>query len=145
MSTKSDDPAIAAWKRLLDMPVSIVAAMTEGSRKMHETQLKAAIETHGAAEATHRKLAEAADGQELWRIESEWLSANAEKSLAYWRELQQVALETQTSIARCLSTPLLGDGAGAVPEGPLEMMNGAYKRWLEASRQLYALPAPRTE
>jgi phasin family protein len=135
-----------ALKRQLESGLAVLEAITESSRKLQQTQLKAATEAHAAVEAMHKRVAQAADGQELWRLQSEWMSASMEKSLAYWRELYQTAIETETSIAKLLAAQLpfampVVPGAGNGGAGPLaEMMNDAYKRWTEAARQFSKVP-----
>ena len=137
-----------ALKRQLEFGLAVLEVITEGSRKLQESQLKAVPEAHAAVEAMHKRVAQAGgDGQELWRLQSEWMSASVEKSLAYWRELYQTAIETQSTIAKLLAAqfPLamtaIPPGAGSGTAGPMaEMMNEAYKRWTEAARQFSKLP-----
>jgi len=135
-----------ALKRQLEAGLAVLEAITESARKLQETQLKAATEAHAALEAMHKRVAQAGDGQELWRLQSEWMSASVEKSLAYWRELYQTAIETETSIAKLLAAQLpfamtAIPSAGSGTAGPLaEMMNEAYKRWTEAARQFSKVP-----
>jgi len=146
MMATPDDLAIKACKRQLETAVSVIEAITEGSKKMREAQLKAAAEAHASAEALHKRIAGAGDAQELWRIHSEWTSASLGKALAYWSELYEIALATQSSIVKCLTQQALFSGpqAPAIAEAShipvLEMMDTAYKRWLETTRQFYAAP-----
>jgi phasin protein len=146
MTAKPDDLAIKAWKQQLDTALRVVETITEGSMKIRESQLQAAIEAHAGVEATRKLLEKATDAQELWRIQSEWMSASLQKSLTYWRELYQAAAETQSSVAKCLcvQTPLFGPQAPVLPEASkdvlLNMMDTAYKRWLDTTRQFYAAP-----
>ena len=129
-------------KRQYEAGLAVLEAIAEGSRKLQEVQLKAATEAHAALEAMHKQVAQGGNGQEMWRLQSEWMAANAEKSLAYWRQLYETAVETETTIARLLTAQLpaalTAPGAGNTAAGPLmEMMNEAYKRWTEAARQSY--------
>ena len=142
-----DAASAPALKRQLEAGLAVLEAISESARKLQETQLKAATEAHAALEAMHKRVAQAGDGQELWRLQSEWMSASMEKSLAYWRELYQTAMETESSIAKVLAAQFPLAMSGAVPgagngtAGPLaEMMNDAYKRWTEAARQFSKLP-----
>jgi phasin family protein len=132
-----------ALKRQLESGLAVLEAIAEGSRKLQESQLKAATEAHAAVAAMHKRVAEAGDERELWRLQSEWMSASLEKSLAYWRELYQTAVETESSIAKLFAAQLpLGvtfvPGAGNGTGGPLAgMINQAYSRWTELARQFY--------
>jgi phasin family protein len=146
MTTTPDILAIGACTQQLETAMSVIEAITAGSKKMREAQIKAAAEAHASAEALHKRIAGAGDAQELWRIQSEWTSANLGKVLAYWSELYEIALATQASIARCLTQQAFFSGpqAPAISEVSnvplLEMMDTAYKRWLETTRQFHAAP-----
>jgi phasin family protein len=132
--------------RQLESAFAVLEAITAGSRKLQESQLKAVTQAHAAVEAMHKRVAEAGNGPELWRLQSEFMSASLEKSLAYWRELYQTAIATETSIAKLLAAQLpfampMVPGAGNGTAGPLaDMMNDAYKRWTEAARQFSKVP-----
>lgn len=152
MTATPDDLAIKACKQQLETAVSVIEAITEGSKKMREAQLKAATEAHASVEALHERIAGARDAQELWRIQGEWSSANLGKALAYWRELYEIALAMQSGIAKRLSqqpwfpVPQAPAITGASHLPLVEMMDTAYQRWLETTRQFYAAPmvsAPR--
>lgn len=147
MTAKPDDLALTEWKRQFDAALRVVEAMVEGSRKMCEAQLEAAIEAHARAEATRQLLARTVDAQELWKIQSEWVSANVEKSLSCWQGLCQTALETESCVVDCLRQQegAIGSQApaavSAASQAPLvQMMDTAYKRWQETIRQFYAAP-----
>jgi phasin family protein len=143
MSATPYDPVITAWKQQVDAALGAVEAVTEGARKIHETQLEAACEAHACAEATRKKLAAASDPNELWRIQADWLAANLQASLAYWRNFYETVAETDANVARCLC-PSLETPAGlpAVPPASkvalAGMLDQAYKQWLETTRQFYA-------
>lgn len=146
MAANAQDPALAALKRQIDSSVRVVEAIIEGSMKIRESQLEAAAEAHAALEATRKQLEKVTEPQELWRIQGEWLSANLQQSLAYWRKLQETVSETQACVAKCLCEP----GAVFTPPAPLlpdasratllDMIDDAYKRWLESTKQFYAAP-----
>jgi hypothetical protein len=138
------DAALGAWKRQLDAALRAIEALTEGSMKLREAQLAAAAEAHASAEAT-RKLLEAADAQQLWRMQNEWLLASLRSSMAYWQQLHQAAWETQADVARCLCEPAgflaPQPAAGEASKGALlDVMDEAYKRWLQATQQFYSPP-----
>ena len=146
MTAKPEDPAVMMWKRQFEAFLLAVEATLEGSQKIRENQLKAAVEAHAGAEATRKLLAGAGDAQALWRIQADWLTANMENSLAYWRGVCETAAETQSSVARCLcGQGQFGGLQSAVVPGAsggtlLDAMDAAYKRWLDSTRQFYAAP-----
>lgn len=103
-----NDPMLQAWKTQVDANLRVVEAMIEGATRMHEAQLEAAAHAHADALATHKAIAGAKDAAELMRLQSDWARANLEKSVAYWRELYEAAMETNVKLARCI-------GAGERP------------------------------
>jgi hypothetical protein len=142
MTAKPNDPMMNAWKQQVGTALKVVEAITEESRKMHEFQLAAAVETHASAVATRERLEKAADAQEFWRIQNEWWTANLNRSLAYWREACEAAGRMQACIS--LAAPARAAEAAASPAPNValfEMMNDAYKRWLETAGQIYTAPA----
>ena len=143
--TKPEDTAMAAWKGGVDSWWRALEAMTEGARKMHEVQLKAAVEAHASTEASRKQLAGAADAQAAWRMQAEWLSRSANESLAYWRRLAEIAGETQAAVAACMAAqaPLgmpLGIPGQSGNAAMMQMMDKAYRQWLETAQQFYAAP-----
>ena len=145
MTTKPEDLITNVWKQQVSMALKMVEAITEQSRKMREAQLTAAVEAHANAVATRERFERTVDPQELWRIQSEWWSANMNRSLAYWQEIYEAAGRTQACVAACLGTPAGGDAASTVSTGTnvalFEMMGDAYKRWLETAGQIYTARA----
>ena len=140
--------ALEAWKKQLDTALQLVEALTDGAMKVHETQLEAATDAHANAVATQQSAAKAADPIELARIQSQWAMHNLEHAGAYWRALFTAALETNSSMLKCLCAQ---PPMGALPARPLDvdasknallgMVDNAYKQWFDATRQLYAAPA----
>jgi hypothetical protein len=134
------DTTLAAAKAQIDAGFRVLEAIAEATRRYYEAQLEAAVEAHAKAEATRKQLEQARDLPELWRVESEYLSCCAKESLAHWNSLREIALEAQGNVARCFGQP------GAAPSGAtagaplMEIMDTAYKRWLETTRQFYAAP-----
>ena len=144
MAPQAMDAALGAWKRQLDAALRAIEALTEGSMKLRETQLAAAAEAHASAEAT-RRLLDAADAQQLWSIQSEWLLASLRSSVAYWQHLHQAAWEIQGNVACCLCEPAGFLAPQPAPGEPakgalLDVMDEAYKRWLQATQQFYSPP-----
>ena len=140
------DPVTAACKSQLDAGMKALECVVECARRIHEVQLEAAVEAHASAEATRKQLQGARESQDLWRIQSEWLSACLQGSLSYWSAISQAVLESQASIAASLAQPsALLPGAGPItgsPAAPLmQMMDSAYKQWLEATRKALTAPA----
>ena len=144
MTTKPEDLMMNAWKQRAGTVLRLVEAIAEESRKLREFQLAAAVETHARAAATRESLAKALDVQEVWRIQTEWSSANLNTSIAYWREVWGAGARMQACLARGLGVPA-GEEHPAVPAASnvalFDMMGDAYKRWLETAQQVYAASA----
>lgn len=106
MTTKPEDWMMRACKQQACTALRLVEAITEESRKLRELQLTSAVQAHADTVATRERLEQAADLQEVWRIHAEWLSANWNRSLAYWREAYEGMMQTQASLAQCLGAPV---------------------------------------
>ncbi len=98
MTQQKSDLAVSTLKQNFDASLRMIEAITEASLKIHETQLKVAAEVHASAEAARKQIENAADPQELWRIQSEWMNGSLEKSFGYWREIFDVAAHAQTHL-----------------------------------------------
>jgi phasin family protein len=100
---KPDDFLMQAWKQQLDAGLRLAEAILEGATKMREAQLEAATEAHADALATQKAIAGAADAQELLRLQAQWASSSLQQSMAYWRAMQETAMETGAELAKCLA------------------------------------------
>jgi phasin family protein len=100
---KPDDLLVQACKQQLDAALRAVEALLEGATKMHEAQLEAAAEAHAAVVATRKAIAGATDAQQLMTLQAQWASANLGKCMAYWRAMQETAMETDTEMLKSLS------------------------------------------
>ena len=144
MTAKPEDLVTKVWRQQIGATLRLIETITEQSSRIREVQLAAALDAHRNAEATRALFEQASDAQELLRIQSEWLSGNLEKSLAYWRRLYEAAAQTQFGVMKCMCEPM-----GVIaPQAPaasnialFDMMGDAYKRWLDSTRQFYAAPA----
>lgn len=150
MGATTEDIAIKAWKDQFDTALRVIEAITEGSIKVRDAQLTAATEAHADAAATLELLHKASDPQALSRIQSDWLAASVEKSLGYWLALFTAVVETQASIARCISPQAQGVAPQAAlpaeaPQWPVQqVMHSIYKPWLDTTQELLARAAAST-
>lgn len=146
MKTISNDMALDTWKRQLECAATAIEAIAGGFMRVHEAQLRAACEACAGARALRERITGAGDAQAIWRLHGEWAQANFHAALDDWRELAAIGLETQSSVAECMSRQALPYAAPAVSaaEEPqrrlVEIMDSAYKRWLESTQQFYAAP-----
>lgn len=115
MTAKLEDLVTRTWRQQIGTAVRLAGVITEESRKVREYQLAAALEVQRSAAAALERL-EKADANELWRIQGEWLSANLEKSLAYWRRLYEGSAQTQLGVLRCMCEPVDMAAPGAATE-----------------------------
>ena len=148
MDAISGDVAIRAWKEQLDAVLRVTEALTEGAMRLRDTQLTAATEAHASTAATRMLLEKTCDTQELYRLQSEWLSANLQQSLAYWAALYTTVIETQQRIARCVAPQAQAPEAQAPasqepPRWPLQdMMDSFYRPFIETTMGLLASRPP---
>ncbi len=126
MKDTPNDLLMRACKLQMETAAGVIEALAQSAKRMAEAQMKG-------------------DSMELWRLQNEWASKSMEKSLAYWRDCWEIALAAQTSIASQLSEQMQVPGIPAAKAGGqvalLEMIDSAYKRWLESTRQFYSAPA----
>jgi phasin family protein len=134
MTTKPEDFLLEAWKRQADAGMRLVEAMVEGSTHIRELQLEAAAEAHADLEATRKALAAATDMPRLLKLQTEWAQANTAKCLAYWRSVCEAAMQTDAALVKCAC----GEAPVAFPEAlKLDMIDSAYKQWLETVQRFY--------
>ena len=100
MANGRTDLAVSTWKENIDASLRMFEAITEATFKIHETQMKAAAEMQASTEAVRKQFEHATNPQDLLRIQSEWMSGGLEKSLGYWREIFEVAAQTQTNFGK---------------------------------------------
>jgi len=148
MNAISGDTAIRAWKVQLDTVLRVTEALTEGAMKLRDVQLAAATETHASAAATRALVEKCCDAQELYRLQSEWLSASLQQSFAYWASLYSTVIETQQSMAQCIApqpeaSPAEAPAVPEMPRWPLQdMMDSFYKPFIETTKELLARRPP---
>lgn len=134
MMSKPEDFLVPAWKRQCDAGLRAIEAIIEGATKIHETQLQAAAEAHADAEATRKALAAATDPAQVFRLQTEWARANAQKSFAYWRSMAQAVMETDAELAKCMYSQAPVALAGMVKADALDAL---YKQWLDSVWRVY--------
>lgn len=139
---KSEDLLMRACRQQFEFAAGMIQSLTEGSKKLQETNLKAASEASASFASAQKQIAQAADPSEIWRIQTGWASQNIEKAMAYWRDLTTIALGAQSAIAKRLAEDVQRiDPETTVIETPgnvVEMMERAYKQWLETTRRIAA-------
>ena len=127
MSVTANDLLARAWRLQMDAGAGMMEVLTKSASRMIEAQAKG-------------------NAQELWRVQNEYVSAVLEKSVAYWSEFSEIALAAQSSlvaqVAEQMRLPHARQSAAQTGQlALLDMMDSAYKRWLESTRQFYAPPA----
>ncbi len=139
---KSEDLLMRAYRQQFEFAAGLIQSLTEGSKKLQETNLKAASEASASFATAQKQIAQTADPSEIWRIQTGWASQNIEKALASWRDLTNIALGAQSAIAKRLAEDVQRiDPETTVIETPanvVEMMERAYKQWLETTRRIAA-------
>lgn len=150
MNARPDEVLVQSWKQQLDRGMRAVEAVIEGATRLHEVQLEAATVAHADTVATHKALAEAKNAGDLFRLQAEWTRRNAEKSLRYWRDVSECAMQCGAEVAKCLGA---GNPLTAVPDALksadfdtskqalLSVIDNAYKQWLQASERFYRMPS----
>ena len=141
MTSNTQDFLVQAWKQQVDHAMHLVETLVEGATRLHEVQIEAAADAHADLEATRKSLEAAADVPQLFKVQSDWAAANAQKCAAYWRDLYAVVAQTQGELARCACSQ-----SSALSEKPsnkalLGAIDDAYRQGLDATQQFYRVPA----
>ena len=142
----TDDFLVQVWKQQLDTGLRVMEALVEGATKLREIQLEAAARAHADLDATRKSVAAATDIGRLLELQAEWARANTQRCAEYWRSLYDVAARTQADIAgsvvRRLPAPAAAPAApaDASKEAVLNLLDQAYKQWLDATQQFYRVP-----
>lgn len=134
MTSIPEDLLVPAWKRQCDAGLRAIEAIIEGATKIHATQLQAAAEAHADAEATRKALAAATDSAQVFRLQTEWARANAQKSFAYWRSMAQAVMEADAELAKCMCSQAPVALAGMVKADALDAL---YKQWFDSVWRVY--------
>jgi hypothetical protein len=113
MAREGADLAVSTLKENIDASLRMFEALTEATLKIHETQLRAVTEAQASTEAVRKQFEHATNPEDLWRIQSEWMSGGLEKSLSYWREMFEAAAQAQSTIGKLPKTA--GTGARHSP------------------------------
>jgi hypothetical protein len=122
---KSDDVMLTLWKQQVDTGLRIVEEMAEGTVRMHEIQLEAAVEAHASAVATQQSLAGAGNASEVWQIQAECLLEGLRASAAFWSRLWEAAIESNSSIIRRLYSEAQPGVGAASKAASTEVFNTA--------------------
>jgi hypothetical protein len=134
---------VKACKQNIDCGMQVIEALVEGAAKVRELQLEAASEAHAGTVATQKSIAATNDPAEMWKQYGQWMLSNAQKSATYWQTVAQACAETNAAVFKCMtsgaqqfqaSLPGGGDAAKTALSG---MIDGAYKQWLDATREFY--------
>ena len=96
------DFVLQAWKQQLDTGCRVFETLLEGATKLHEAQLEATCGAHADLVATRRKIAKAASGPELFKLQAQWAGANVESCMAYWRLMYEAMSDTNADVLNCL-------------------------------------------
>jgi phasin family protein len=138
----TDDFLVQAWKQQLDINLRIIEALVEGATKLREMQLEAAADAHADLEATRKSIAATGDLARVLELQTQWTRANAQKCAEYWRNFYDVAARTQADVAACFTArPAVATPVDEPKQALLNMIDSAYKQWLDATQQFYKLPA----
>jgi len=142
LRTNTEDMAIKSWRQQLDNTTRIVGAVTEGSMRVGELQMRAATEANEMVEQARQLLDKASNPLELWRIQSDWMALSLDRSLNYLNEFQQAAAETQSTLIGLLYEPgsAFPAQANVLPDASrtaFGLMDDAYRRWRETTMQIW--------
>lgn len=148
MTATPQDYFMQAWKQQLDAGLRIIETVIEGAEQLREAQLQAAANAHADAEATRKAIAAASDPAQIFRLQSEWMNANVQKCMGYWRSLYDVVAQTDAEVVKCACRIAPAPTASAAApdaskQAVFNVIDNAYRQWLQTTQQFYQVPPMR--
>jgi hypothetical protein len=89
------------WKEQLDTGLKI-DAVVQGAMEMRTSQLAAAADTHNRDLDAEKSVMGAKTVSDLLLIQLNWMTANMERSMAYWTQMFQATADANAKLAECL-------------------------------------------
>jgi hypothetical protein len=105
-----------SWKQQFDTNLKIIDAIVQGTLEMRSSQLAAAMETHDRDMSAEKSVIGAKSLNDLWAIQISWMTGNLERSMAYWNQMLQAAVDANSKLVECLHAQ--APDAGSDPNGP---------------------------
>jgi hypothetical protein len=93
---------LQTWKQQLDTTLKLIDAAVQGTLEMRTSQLAAAMETHARDLDTEKSVTGAKSVQDLMAIQLSWMTGNLERSMAYWNQMFQAAVDANTKLLECV-------------------------------------------
>ena len=90
------------WKQQFDTNLKLIDALVQGALEMRSSQLAAAMETHDRDMTAEKSVSGAKSLIELWAIQMKWMTGNLERSMAYWNQMLQAAVDANGKFVECL-------------------------------------------
>jgi len=106
------------WKQQLDTNLKLIDAFVQGTLEMRSSQLAAAMETHDRDMTAEKSVSGARSALDLWAIQLNWMASNFERSIAYWNQLLQAAVDANSKLVECLREQQEAAGAAGQPADP---------------------------
>jgi hypothetical protein len=93
---------LQSWKQQLDTGLKMVDAVVQGAMEMRTSQLAAAADTHNRDLDAEKSVMGAKTISDLLLIQLNWMTANMERSMAYWNQMFQAAAEANAKLGEYL-------------------------------------------
>jgi hypothetical protein len=93
---------LQSWKQQLDTGLKMIDAVVQGAMEMRTSQLAAAADTHNRDLDAEKSVMGAKTISDLLLIQLNWMTANMERSMAYWNQMFQAAAEANAKLGEYL-------------------------------------------
>jgi phasin protein len=93
---------LQTWKEQVDTGIKMIDAMVQGAMEMRTSQLAAATETHTRDLNIEKSVMGARTASDLLLIQLNWMTANMERSMAYWNQMFHAATDANAKLLECL-------------------------------------------
>lgn len=90
------------WKEQVDTGIKMIDAIVQGAVEMRTSQLAAATEAHTRDLDAEKSVMGARTASDLLLIQLNWMTANMERSMAYWNQMFQAAADANAKLLECL-------------------------------------------
>jgi hypothetical protein len=105
------------WKEQLDTGIKMIDAVVQGAMEMRTSQLAAAADMHNRDLDAEKSVMGAKTISDLMLIQLNWMTANMERSMAYWNQMFQAAGDANAKLAECLREHERAGGGGQKKAG----------------------------
>lgn len=108
-----------SWKEQFDTSLKMIDAIVQGAMEMRASQLAAATEMHTRDLDAERSVIGASTPSDLLLIQLNWMTANMERSIAYWSQMFLAAADASAKLLGHLREQSEGGAEARTEDSPV--------------------------